>query len=166
MTSDLFFDDGLNEGTSDGSAAGQNRSMYARNPNKSAMAARGRGGNRGKYQSSQQSSSMSDIRAAFNVLELMNFDGPSDRSSEVSSVASDSDTGSIDGQGRKPKRGPNKSAAAVRGRGGSRGGRGSHHQMQQTHTNHLSGAVSTDNGPNRQEPQRPPRGINSNFQPF
>lgn len=178
LTSDRYVDDGLNEGTSDGSAAGQNRSTtYARNPNKSAMAARGRGGNRGKHQSSQPSSSMTDIRTAFSVLELMNFDGPSDSSherdqlmscsSEVSSVASDSDAGSTDGQGRKPKRSPNKFSQAARGRGGNRGGRGNHQQVQQAHASVLPGAVSTDNGPNRQEPQRPARGINSsNLQPF
>lgn len=177
LTSNRYVDDGLNEGTSDGSASGQNRSMYARNPNKSAMAARGRGGSRGNHQSSQQSSSLTDIRTAFSVLELMNFDGPSNSSlkgdqlmscsSEVSSVCSDSDAGSTDSQGRKPSWGPNKSSPAVRGRGGKRGGRGNHQQVQQTHTNVLSGAVSTDNGPDRQEPRRPARGINSsNLQPF
>lgn len=166
----LYDGDGPNEGsseqwplnffTSDISAAanntdassddGQNR-KHARNPNKTSRAVRGRGfnrgsrGNRGKHQQQQRTGSMTDIRAAFNVLDLMDYDGLNEGSSEqgplnffasdISAAANDTDASRDDGKNRKHAQSPNKSSTAGRGIGfdrGSGGNGGKHQQLQPT----------------------------------
>lgn len=148
------------------SNSGQSRKK-ARNPHNTSATARGRGGNRGKPL--QRTRSTGNIAAAINVLELVDFDGPSkgscdqqqlmSPSSDISGAANSTDEG---GQSAKHKRDPNQPSVAARGRGGSRGG--SSHQRPQP-TRCISGrddqGANSSDGLNPQERQRPVRGINS-----
>lgn len=176
-TSDILAavdDGGPNEGAAEqeqlessadaSSNSGQSRKK-TRNPHNTSAAARGRGGNRGKPL--QRTRSTGNIAAAINVLELVDFDGPSkgscdqqqlmSPSSDISGAANSTDEG---GQSAKHKRNPNQPSVAARGRGGSRGG---YQQLQPTRC--ISGGddrgANSSDGPNPQERQRPVRGINS-----
>lgn len=134
--------------------ASSNRGKSRSNPS---ATARGRGGNRGKPL--QRTRSTGNIAAAINVLELVDFDGPSKDICDQQQLMSPSSEYGASGQIAKQKRNPNQVSVAARGRGGSRG---SNQQLQPTRISGGDdlGANSSD-WPKQQERQRPVRGINS-----